>query len=194
MASTPHPERPPRRRPPRDEQPSVQVAMAASMLRRHRDPARVATVTGVPLALVHLIAEHLPTEPGPDTDPDTAPGRPNRSAPGDHRDDTPGEDTQFSAEDRWNEVIEPFHRRQQLQRRRIRIMRIMVICWGADTVLGAVAGLAHVAVLAAAVLILSPLIVAVLLLAAFAPHPFWASYPSSPPEPPAPRRIRPRAP
>ncbi|WP_298800350.1 hypothetical protein [uncultured Pseudonocardia sp.] len=156
MASTPHPERPPRRRPPRDEQPSVQVAMAASMLRRRRDPARVAALTGVPPALVHLIAEHLPTEPAPDTDPDTPPLHPNRSAPGDHHDDTPGADPQFSAEDRWNEVIEQFHQRQQLQRRRIRIMRIMVICWGADTVLGAIAGLAHLAVLADAVLILSP--------------------------------------
>jgi len=97
MASTPRPERPPHRRPPRDEQPSVQVAMAASMLRRRRDPARVAAVTGVPLALVHLIAEHLPPGPAPETETDSAPAQPNRSAPEDHRDDTTGEDTHGSS-------------------------------------------------------------------------------------------------
>lgn len=188
MASTSRPER-------AAEQPSVQVAMAVAMLRRRRDPARVAAVTGVPLALVHLIAEHQPPDPAAEADTDAAPADPIRSAPGDyHRTDAPGEDTPFSAEDRWNEVIEMFRRRQLDRRRRIRIMRVMVICWGAATVLSAVAGLAHLAVLADAVLIATPLVVGVLLLAAFAPHPFAPPYPFSPPPRPRLPRIRRPAP
>jgi hypothetical protein len=40
-----------------DNRPSIQVAMAAALLRRGRSPARVAQLTAVPLAMVTLLAE-----------------------------------------------------------------------------------------------------------------------------------------
>ncbi|MGH3844789.1 MAG: hypothetical protein ACRDS0_25620 [Pseudonocardiaceae bacterium] len=45
--------------PSQDERPSIRVAVAASMLRHGRHPVEIAEVTGVPLAMVALIAEHL---------------------------------------------------------------------------------------------------------------------------------------
>ena len=43
-----------------DDRPSVQVAMAASLLRCGRAAVRVADITAVPLAMVELIADELP--------------------------------------------------------------------------------------------------------------------------------------
>lgn len=48
-----------------DDQPSIKVGVAASMLRRGRQPLDVVNATGVPLALVELIAaEHHLDPPG----------------------------------------------------------------------------------------------------------------------------------
>jgi len=55
----------PAERPDQDDRPSIKVGVAASMLRRGRQPLDVANATGVPLALVELIAaEHHPDPPG----------------------------------------------------------------------------------------------------------------------------------
>lgn len=67
---------------PHADRPSIRVAMAAVMLRHGRDPLHVADTTGVPLALVELLAEHLPTPaPAHPDNPVTTSPRPPRPAP-----------------------------------------------------------------------------------------------------------------
>lgn len=65
MATSQPPSPSPAGRPDQDDRPSIRVVMAASMLRRGHQPLDVANATGVPLALVELIAtEHHPDLPG----------------------------------------------------------------------------------------------------------------------------------
>src|SRR3954463_6716733 len=59
-------------RPDQDDQPSIKIGVAASMLRRGYQPLDVANATDVPLALVELIATE--TDPAPPERP--APPRP----------------------------------------------------------------------------------------------------------------------
>jgi hypothetical protein len=59
------------RRPDQDERPSNRMYAAALMLRRGRDPHQIAEQTGVPLALVELIDEHLDTHPAASPPPPT---------------------------------------------------------------------------------------------------------------------------
>ena len=64
MATSQSPSPFPAGRPDQDDRPSIKVVMAASMLRRGHQPLDVANATGVPLALVELIAtEHHPDLP-----------------------------------------------------------------------------------------------------------------------------------
>jgi hypothetical protein len=65
MATSQPPPPSPAGRPDQDDRPSIKVLMAASMLRRGRQPLDVANATSVPLALIELIAtEHHPALPG----------------------------------------------------------------------------------------------------------------------------------
>lgn len=65
MATSQPPSPSPAGRPDQDDRPSIKVVVAASMLRRGHQPLDVANATGVPLALVELIAtEHHPDLPG----------------------------------------------------------------------------------------------------------------------------------
>ena len=65
MISSQPPSPSPAGRPDEDNRPSIEVGVAASMLRRGYPPLDVANATGVPLALVELIAtEHHPDPPG----------------------------------------------------------------------------------------------------------------------------------
>lgn len=65
MVASPPPSPSPAGRPDQDDRPSIKVGVAASMLRRGHPPLEVANATGVPLALVELIAaEHHPDRPG----------------------------------------------------------------------------------------------------------------------------------
>jgi hypothetical protein len=65
--------------PPADR-PSIQVAMAASMLRRGHDPMRVADVTQVPLALIELLVVDVPAEHPTDNRSGNQASRPAPSA------------------------------------------------------------------------------------------------------------------
>ena len=58
--SFPHHDLPPSGESGRDERRSVRIALAAALLRHGRPVGHIANVTGVPVAMVEWLAEHLP--------------------------------------------------------------------------------------------------------------------------------------
>jgi len=163
MGAPPKPGRPTEGSPPNDEQPSVHIAMAASMLRSGRDPARVAATTEVPLALVQLIAEHLP--PGSVR---LGPGSPSADSP--EAADRCEDANRDPIGSRWD-AIARIHTQQPGRRRRIRIMQGAVICSAVNVGLVAVAALTNLAALTVVCAILALVIYAVLLVHLVLPPP-----------------------
>ena len=138
--------------------------MAAWMLRHGHHPTRVAAVTDVPLALVQLIAENLPSgtghhrrRPFPRTaDPPQCGGREDAGDPTDHR---------------WD-AIAGTHTAQLRRRRRLRVLQSAVICAAVNAAITAVAVQTHQGAVTVACLVLAPLIyTAVLLLLVLPPRP-----------------------
>lgn len=119
------------RRPDHDDKHSIQLAMAASMLRRGHNPHAVAEATKAPLGLVELINEHLDPPP-------TTPSRPQPgpiSATGHHA--STGLDPQAC----------PDAPRHQLC---TRVILTALLGWLTSTVLIVAAGVFHLPALAAA--------------------------------------------
>ncbi|MBV8995616.1 MAG: hypothetical protein JO287_18390 [Pseudonocardiales bacterium] len=146
-------------RPDQDDQPSIKVGVAASMLRRGRRPLDVANATGVPLGLVELIAAERhpapPGHPGP-TLPTGATGSmldESRSAP---EDDLVRPDLLVQHPDlgafRWA----------------VRICCAAVVVIVGNVGLAAAAEIVHSSALAMAAVILTPLLLTVLGLCAIA--------------------------
>jgi hypothetical protein len=159
MVASQPPSPSPAGRPDQDDQPSIKVDLAASMLRRGRQPLDVANATGVPLALVELIAaEHhpdLPGHPGP-TRPTGATGSmldEPRSAPEDDlvRPDLLVQHTDLGAS-RWA----------------ARICCAAVVVIVGNVGLAAAAEIMHSSALAMAAVILTPLLLTALGLCAIA--------------------------
>ena len=159
MVASQPPSPSPAGRPDQDDQPSIKVGVAASMLRRGRQALDVANATGVPLALVELIAaEHhpdLPGHPGP-TRPTGATGSmfdEPRSAPEDDlvRPDLLVQHTDLGAS-RWA----------------ARICCAAVVVIVGNVGLAAAAEIMHSSALAMAAVILTPLLLTALGLCAIA--------------------------
>lgn len=139
------------RRPDHDDKPSIQLAMAASMLRRGRDPHTVAKATKVPLALVELINEHLdPTPTNPSRPQPSNPGPTPTTGPPDHHACT-GVDPQACPDGLHH------------HRRCTRVILTALLGWVASTLLIVAAGIFHLPALGAAALILTLVLVTGLL-------------------------------
>jgi hypothetical protein len=138
-------------RPDPDHRPGIRVQVAASMLRHGHPPRAIAEATGVPLALVGLIRDHLDDDAHP-ADTTAAPEPRRRSprcdghAPGAGRRPHPPS-------------AELLH-----VRRRMRLAVAALVGWVCNLGLAAAAELAHLPILGMASLILAPLLVTFLLL------------------------------
>jgi hypothetical protein len=159
MVTSQFPSPSPAGRPDQDDRPSIKVGVAASMLRRGHQPLDVANATGVPVALVELIAaEHHP-DPRGRPEPTRPTGATSSrldeppSAPNEHpvRPDLSVQHTQLVAS-RWAA--------------RICCAAVLIIIGSVG--LAAAADITHSSTLAVAAVILTPLLLTALGLCAIA--------------------------
>jgi hypothetical protein len=160
MVTSQPPSPSPAGRPDQDDRPSIKVGAAASMLRRGHQPLDVANATGVPVALVELIAaEHHPDPPGR-----PAPTRPT-GATSSRLDEPP------SAPD--DDPVRPDlsvqqHTQLVASRWAARIGGAAVLVIVGNVGLAAAADITHSSTLAVAAVILTPLLLTALGLCAIA--------------------------
>ncbi|MGH3570512.1 MAG: hypothetical protein ACRDUW_01575 [Pseudonocardiaceae bacterium] len=171
--------------PGQDERPSIRVAVAASMLRHGRHPVEIAEVTGVPLAMVALIAEHLdPGHPPAPACPRQGPREclPHRTRREHHRDlladqragADPAHQTQAGADHgSWGSRSGPLR-----VRRHHRIITLIGLVWISNVAVSIAAVVHHLHLLAlistalSAVLVIMPLSLLVIgALSRSLPHP-----------------------
>jgi hypothetical protein len=135
--------------------------MAASMLRRGRDPHAVAKATKIPLALVALIDEELDTHRVASSAPPQAGHPSHRDRAGD---DAAGADLCSEATPADVVHTQLHHASVRHARRRARIAVAALVGWVVNLGLSATAAIAHFPALGVASLILTPVLVVVLVL------------------------------
>lgn len=164
MVTSQSPSPSPAGRPDQDDRPSTKLGVAVSMLRRGHSPLDVANATGVPLALVDLIAaEHHPDPPGrPEPSPSTGATSSMPDEPGSALDDDPVRD------DRVRPEVSVHHTALDTPRWAARICCAAVLVLVGNVGLAAAADIMHSSTLAMAAVILTPLLLTALGLCAIA--------------------------
>ena len=159
MVTSQPPSPSPAGRPDQDDRPSIKLGVAASMLRRGHPPLDVANATGVPLALVDLIAAEHHHNP---------PGRPEPTPPTGATSSMPDEPGSALDDDPVRPEVSVHHPALDTSRWAARICCAAVLVLVGNVGLAAAADIMHRSTLAMAAVILTPLLLTALGLCAIA--------------------------
>jgi hypothetical protein len=159
MVTSQPPSSSPAGRPESDDRPSIKVGVAASMLRRGHQPLDVANATGVPSALVELIAAEHHRDP---------PGRPGPTRSTGATGAMLDQPRSVPEDDRVRPDLSVPHPQRGASRWAARICCAAVLIVVGNVGLAAAADITHSSTLAMAAVILTPLLLTALGLCAIA--------------------------